>query len=182
MVSLQNWSTVVTYNLCQNTKVILVLWYVSSLTTTLSKLQWSKNVRIICQHLPRQPVSEQGASISRHSTSNVPSSKFGKHSPCTWLLKREFYSQQTTPSLDFNYLRRSKTIWHLTILLKFLKARCQGTALQQPYYSSFYMSNSNCGSHFSICHSLIPLQSIIGICQCAIKSTHNISWKLWHAG
>lgn len=181
MVSLQNWSPMVTYNLCQNTKVILVLWYVSALTATLSKLQWSKNVRIICQSLPRQPVSEQGASISPHSTLNFPPTKFGKYSPCIWLHKREFYCQQT-PSVDFNYLSRSKTTWHLTVLLKFLEARRQGTALQQPYYSSLYMSNSNCGSYFSISYSLIPLQSIIGICQWVIKSTHNISWKLWHAG
>lgn len=137
----------------------------------------------ICQGLPRQPAPVQRASVSPHATlSSFQSSKFGKHTTCVicrpraWLHKKEFYCQQRPPSVGFNYLRRSKATWHLIVLLKFLEARCQGTVLQQSYYSSLYMSNPNYRSHYSIFQRLTPLQSIIKhISQWVIKRIHNIS-------
>lgn len=95
---------------------------------TLSRFQQSENVRI-CQSLPRQPVSKQGASISPHSILNFSSSKPGKHNPCTWLHKREFSCQQTTPSVGSNYLRRSKTNLAVHCSFEILRSRCQGTVL-----------------------------------------------------
>lgn len=65
---------------------------------TLSKLQWSESVRIICQSLPRQPVAEQGASISPHSFSSIKLSVFK-----IWQTQLLYLAAQKGVFLSANY-------------------------------------------------------------------------------